>query len=414
MAARVASSCPDDIARNGSDMADLRRTTGLIAGGALSLGMAAVALWSTAHAWHEHARTEEENAYVSALNAVMLDPQQSHPAAPATLGAPATRLAQRPLDRGALSQVALEATLSGRNGVARPIMQEVVRRDPRAKAGRIWLMADALRRGDLGTAAGHIERLMAIDPPQSLSYFPILADIAKQRGGERLIAAILARGPLWRTQFLGFLTTRGVAPERIFRLNTGPSGVARVGGEAAQAALIQQFIDRGDYDGAYVAWVNFLPPAALTKVTTVYDGGFAGLVGPQPFNWSFNDGEAASVGIDRGHGLHVEYSGAQTARLAAQTVLLKPGSYRFEYSAQGTGEVADGGALGWRLLCLPANKPILDLPITGLTDRVVGRAARFTVPEGCNAQLLSLEATLGTFPQSRSLTIAQVAINKGS
>jgi hypothetical protein len=94
-------------------------------------------------------------------------------------------------------------------------------------------------------------------------------------------------------------------------------------------------------------------------------------------------------------------------------VLLKPGTYRFDYTAQGTGEVADGGALSWRLLCLPDNKPILDLPITGLTDRTVGRAARFTVPAGCNAQLLSIEATLGTFPQSRSLTIAQVAINRG-
>jgi len=394
-------------------MADLRRTAGLIAGGALSLGVAAVALWSTGHAWHQPARVAAENGYVSALNAAMLDPQQPRPAAPAALASPAARLAQRPLDRGALSQAALEATLAGRRDVARPIMQEVVRRDPRAKAGRIWLMADALRRGDLGAATGHIERLMAIDPAQSLAYFPILADIAKQRGGEQLISAILARGPMWRTQFLGFLTTRGVAPERIFRLNTGPSGVAKVGGEPAQAALIQQFIARGDYDGAYVAWVNFLPPAALAKVTTVYDGGFAGLPGPQPFNWLFNDGEVASVGIDRGHGLHIEYSGAQTARLASQTVLLKPGTYRLDYTAQGSGEVADGGALTWRLLCLPDNKPVLDLPITGLTDRTAGRAARFTVPAGCNAQLLSIEATLGTFPQSRSLTIAQVAINRG-
>ena len=394
-------------------MADLRRTTGLIAGGALSLGVAAVALWSTWHAWHQPARNEAENGYVSALNAAMLDPQQPHPAAPATLAPPAARLAHRPLDRGALSQVALEATLAGKSDVARPIMQEVVRRDPRAKAGRIWLMADALRRGDLGTATGHIERLMAVDPAQSLAYFPILGDIAKQRGGERRIANVLARGPAWRTQFLAFLTTRGVDPDLIFRLNTGATGVAKVGGESAQAALIQQFITRGDYDGAYVAWVNFLPPATLAKVTTVYDGGFAGLPGPQPFNWTFNDGEVASVGIDRGHGLHIEYSGAQTARLASQTVLLKPGSYRLDYIAQGSDDVADGGALGWRLLCLPDNKLVLDLPITGLTERAVGRAARFTVPAGCNAQLLSIEATLGTFPQSRSLNIAQVAINRG-
>ncbi len=162
-------------------MADLRRIMGLIAGTVLSTGVAAVALWSVYHAWHQPARIAAENGYLSA----MLDPQQPRPAAPSTLEPPAVRLAGRPLDSGALSQAALEATLAGRSDVARPIMQEVVRRNPRAKAGRIWLMADALRRGDLRTATGHIERLMAIDPTQSLGYFPILADIAKQRGGER-------------------------------------------------------------------------------------------------------------------------------------------------------------------------------------------------------------------------------------
>lgn len=395
-------------------MADLRRNIGLVAGTVLSMGAAAAALWSVYHAWHQPARIAAENGYLSALNAAMLDPQQPRPAAPSMLEPPATRLARRPLDSSALSQAALEATLAGKSDVARPIMQEVVRRNPRAKAGRIWLMADALRRGDLRTATGHIERLMAIDPTQSLGYFPILADIAKQRGGERLIADILARQPMWRTQFLGFLTTRGVAPERIFRLNNGLAGAPGGGAEPAQSALIQQFIDRGDYDGAYIAWVNFLPPSALTKVTTVYDGGFAGLAGPHPFNWTFSDNDAASVGIDPGHGLHIEYSGAQSARLASQTLLLKPGSYRLDYTAQGSGEAADGGAIAWHLFCLPANKPILELPVTGLTDRAATRAGRFTVPEGCNAQLLSLDATLGTFPQSRSLNIAQVAINKGS
>ncbi len=380
----------------------------------MSFGVAAVALWSFVHTWGQHSYNEVEKGYIAALNAAMLDPQQPRPAAPAQLVAPAVGLARRPLDGNMLAQAALEATLSGKRDMARPIMQEMVRRDPRAKAGRMWLMADALGRNDLAAATAQIERLMAVDPVQSVAYFPILADVARQRGGERAIGAVLARGPSWRTPFLGYLTTRGIDPARIFRLNTAPAGTVNTDNEAAQGALIQQFIARGDYDGAYVAWVNFLPPDALAKVTTVYDGDFAGLPGPQPFNWSFNDGDAASVGIDRGHGLHINYSGGQTARLANQTVLLRPGSYTLEYVAQGSGEAADGGALSWRLACLPASTQILDVPISGLTDRASGRATRFTVPDGCNAQLLSIEATLGTFPQSRSLSIAQVAIKKGS
>jgi hypothetical protein len=382
--------------------------------GAVSLGVAAIALWSAVHAFQKAGRIETEKRYLAAMTAAMLDPQHARPSAPPSLGPPAARLAQRPLDRNALSQVALEDTLAGRRKEALPIMQEVVRRDPRATAGRVWLMADALRRNDLATAIGQIERLMSVDVGQRTAYFPILAEIARQRSAERPLAAALASGVSWRTEFLGYLTTRGVDPARIFRLNTGTAGKAEANGENAQGGLILQFIARGDYDGAYLAWINFLPQDALTKVTTVYDGSFAGLPGPQPFNWTFNDGEAASVGIDRGHGLRIDYPGSQTARLANQIVLLKPGSYTLEYVAQGSGEVADGGALNWRLLCLPDNKQILDLPIAGLNDRASGRAANFVVPEGCNAQMLSIEATLGTFPQSRSVSIARVAIRKAS
>ncbi|MEG3146596.1 hypothetical protein U1839_18245 [Sphingomonas sp. RT2P30] len=395
-------------------MAMVGRTTRLIVTGAISLAIAAMALSSAIHAFQKAARIETEKRYLGAMTAAMLDPQQARPTAPTSLGAPAARLAQRPLDRNALSQKALEDTLTGRRDAARPIMQEVVRRDPRATSARVWLMADALGRTDLATAVGQIERLMSVDVGQRNAYFPVLAEIARQPRAEQPLAAALASGVSWRTEFLGYLTTRGVDPARIFRLSTGTAGKVGAGADSAQGGLILQLIGRGDYDGAYLAWINFLPQDALTKVASVYDGTFVGLPGPQPFNWTFNDGDVASVGIDRGNGLRLDYPGAKSARLASQTVLLKPGTYTLDYVAKGSGEVADGGALGWRLLCLPANKPILDLPIAGLSDRASGHAVHFTVPEGCNAQLLSIEATLGTFPQSRSVTIARVAIRKGS
>jgi hypothetical protein len=395
-------------------MAKLGHTARLIATGAVSLGVAAIALWSAIHAFQKAGRIETEKRYLAAMTAAMLDPQQARPTAPASLASPAARLAQRPLDRNVLSQVALEDTLAGRRDAARPIMVEVVRRDPRSTSGRVWLMADALGRNDLATAVSQIERLMSVDVGQRTAYFPVLAEIARQPRAERPLMAALASGVSWRTQFLGYLTTRGVDPARIFRLSTGTAGKAGTAGDSAQQGLILQLIGRGDYDGAYLAWVNFLPQDALTKVASVYDGTFAGLPGPEPFNWTFNDGDVASVGIDRGNGLRVDYPGAQSARLASQTVLLKPGAYTLDYVAKGSGEVADGGALGWRLLCLPSNNPILDLPIAGLSDRASGHAAHFTVPDGCNAQLLSIEATLGTFPQSRSVTIARVEIRKGS
>ena len=63
-------------------------------------------------------------------------------------------------------------------------------------------------------------------------------------------------------------------------------------------------------------------------------------------------------------------------------------------------------------MCLPQNKPILTFPISGLSEHAKGQAARFTVAPDCHTQMLSIEATLGTFPQTRSMTVAHVAIRK--
>jgi hypothetical protein len=272
-------------------------------------------------------------------------------------------------------------------------------------------MNAALADGHTGRAIGHLDRLLALNPQMQGQYFPILAELSRRASGERLVASLLGRSPPWRGDFLGYLNAHHADANLIFRLTASPTALANAGGGNAQAALLQSLIASGDYDGAYLAWINFLPEGALAKVSSVYDNSFAGLPGPQPFNWTFNDGEAASVGIEAGQGLQVDYPGAQTVRMASQTLLLKSGQYSFGYVARGSDEVAaDSGAINWHIECVPSGATLLDLPVTGLSDRQSGRAGRFTVPAGCNAQLLTLEGTAGTFPATKSVSFARVSV----
>jgi len=393
-------------------MPSVRQAATAAAAGAVALAVAAVAVSSAFSAFTRTARNRAETRLIGRLTQAAIDPRFSMPErVPKRLRDPVAVLSRQPLDSAALARAGLRASIAGNQKLAYSLMVDLLQRDPRSRPARLWLMNESLKAGHPGQAADQLDRLLALDPQMQSQYFPVLATVAARKRGEQPVSSLLARNPPWREAFLSYLTTRNVSRDLIFRLTASPTAVASAGGGTAQTALLQSLIARGDYDGAYLAWVNFLPEGALAKVTTVYDGDFAGLPGPQPFNWTFNDGEIASVGIERGQGLQIDYGGAQTVRMASQTLLLKPGQYRFDYVVHGSGEGGDdSGSVSWHLQCLPRGPAVFDMPIQKLTDRAVARAARFAVPAGCNAQTLSIEGTAGTFPASRSIWFTHVSI----
>lgn len=386
-------------------MPTLSRAAKVAGAGVVALAVGWFAVSDAIGAFARDAYHKAESARIAQLTEAALDPRSPRPGS--GLPRPAVVLARQPLDTGAFTRAALETALGSDAGRSGEMMRELLRRNPRSRPARLWLMQAALKQGDVPGAVAQIDRLMALDPQARDRYFPALAELARLPAGERAVAGLLARSPPWREYFLAFLTTRDVGRDLIFRLSL-TSGKA-VADSVAQAALLQSMIAAGNHQGAYLAWINLLPKDAVTKVTPIYDGEFAGLPGPKPFNWTFVDGQVASAGIERGQGLQVDYAGTQDVQIAAQTLLLEPGAYQFEYVAHGSDASQDGGTLSWRLSCVAGNRVILDLPVTGLTDQNKGRRARFAVPEGCQAQQLVLAGAAGTFPASRSVTFARVA-----
>ena len=374
---------------------------------AVALASAVASVGSTYGAFRDADRKARENAEIDALTKTLLTPQAGAVASRAGVDRPDAVLRAIPLDNNALVRAGLEASIAGKQQTAMALMTEALRRDPRSRAVRFWLMNAALKRNDLPTAIHQLDRLMVLVHDGRNAFFPVLAAIAKQPATEAPIAAALQRYPDWRKEFLDYLVSNGSDPALVFRLTAagGPVGTADTKG-----GLVQRLINSGDYEAAYLAWINYLPPEGLQQVAPVYDGTFQGLPGVQPFNWSFTDGEAGSVGVERGQGLQINYPAAQSVRLASQTIMLPAGRYVFSYDAHGSPDVPDGGTIAWHIGCLPTGVPVLDRPLSGLRDADGRYAARFEVPADCVAQLLTLEGSAGTFPQTRALSIRRVAI----
>jgi len=183
--------------------------------------------------------------------------------------------------------------------------------------------------------------------------------------------------------------------------------------------VVGLLVGSGDFQRAYLAWINFLPENALSGIAFVYDGDFAGLPGPPPFNWrlfSEGSGNAEMVrksNLPQGTALEANYFSEQPATLAEQTIVLEPGSYVFSYSVTASRDGDIGGGLGWSLRCL--DKQSRELLRSGLLPTQPTRVdVRFVVPAGCVAQKLSLVGTSGDVPATiradySGLTVTRLA-----
>ena len=85
---------------------------------------------------------------------------------------------------------------------------------------------------------------------------------------------------------------------------------------------------------------------------------------------------------------------------------MKPGRYRFSSAARGT--LADPQSLAWNLSCANANRPLMDTTVAA-TGRV---AVDFTIPSGCTAQWLSLDARAQDIRGDGDLRIAYAKVER--
>lgn len=307
-----------------------------------------------------------------------------------------------PLNASVFLREGLAKGRAGDQTAARALIRESIRRDPRSKPARFWLMVDALKRGYNQQALAQLDRLLALNPQEGVVYFPVLAALVRDPATLPKLQEMYSRKPGWGGDFLGYLAANKGNASIVFALINR----AGTGANSQHAALLRSLIDQQDYDRAYLAWVNLLPADALASVSPIYDGAFEGRPGLTPFNWTLSANEVATATIERGVGLVIDYSGEAATTMAEQTILLEPQSYRLTYTASGEAPAEEGKQITLRLLCLPDRSVIYEGPLA------VGgtRAIDVTVPPTCLAQQLTIEGTPGEFPSQRQVTLRNITV----
>lgn len=292
------------------------------------------------------------------------------------------------------SAVAASAYARGDRTIA--LAQAARARDPRVLATNALLLREYARAGDLPAAVATMNTLAALSGDVGPALAASLSKLADDPQGSRVIAAALHQNPHWRTFFVRQANGPGqsLAFQTLIRT---PAGISDAETRQDRSSFLSQLVQAGKYQQAYLAWVNFLPPAQTGNVTAIYDGDFRGLPGLEPFNWSLIENEAATAerrsdsSLPGHRALDVNFFGNNPASIANQTLLVAPGSYHFSL----IGEVDAGGTfpgqLRWQLTCLPSQSAI---PLATI-NRFDGKPFRFSRPvvipaRGCIAQQLTL------------------------
>ena len=316
--------------------------------------------------------------------------------------------AERPLDARPYLILSQRALAAGDRSRAVSLLEAGQRLDPRERLIHILLLDRYLRDGDIGKSAQQFSVLSRL---VNEANSPIAQALVLMAGDPNTLPAVrrtLAQDSELESKVLVTLARGDAEPSRIFDL-ASPAAIAQAGVSGNWGPeLVGRLVQKGRFGEAREIWQRIYGVPDQAATTPIFNPRFQTVTASAPFNWTF---AAGSLGVadPKQEGLFVEYYGRDTGDLAKQTILLKPGRYRFVFAAEGT-KADTESRLFWQIVCASDGaKTLLNASVTPLPDgRTVANS--FAIPAGCPAQTLRLFGQAGEFPDEVNTTIRNLAI----
>lgn len=300
---------------------------------------------------------------------------------------------------------ALDLALSGKTAQARGLFQLSNRLSRRSLATRLWLIQDAVDRGDVGDALHNFDIALRTTTDAQPILFPVLTRASADPRLTVAIARTLDRPSDWRLMFVDWALSNAADVAPVAKVVAHMRDGRFIVGNSLDQQLINRLVSSDEFDQAKMLNQRFGHSEA-----GVADPDFADLAAHYPFGWGLVSN--GSIGAERalsGSRTMLTYRAApaNSGQVAAQLLTLKEGKYVL---ATRTAATPIGAAPYWSLSCgeLP-NRELARLDQPMKTD---GRAeAVFTVPQGCSGQWLTLRVRPAADASQQSGAIAFVSVS---
>jgi hypothetical protein len=327
----------------------------------------------------------------------------------------AEELARRAVAQDALSSeglrtLGLAADGRGKRDFARRLVRTSERLSRRDFIGQLWLLEDAVSRGQVNEALAHYDIALRTSKRAADVLFGPLGDAAGDRTLLQPIAILIAKRPPWANFFLLHVASTSRDPKvasELFELllergyQIAPLAVQSLLGRLLAANEIER------------AWRVYDRANPGTPAGIVRDPGFGFISSDAtPFDWQLNsDGSASAMATltDGQTGLSFEAPVGTGGVVARQLVLLKPAVQYRLVSRVATIQAEPAALPSWRLRC-GDDRSIANLRLPASETGTTVSTPAFQIPSGCPNQWLELVLTATEQPQGVHGTINTVRL----
>jgi len=268
----------------------------------------------------------------------------------------------------------------------------------RSLATRLWLVQDAVQRGDVKGALANMDVALRTSSAAPTFVFPAMVHGLDDPELVEPIAALVNRPSDWREGFLIYATDNAdssSAAALLLNARTVPFIVK----DELDRKLVARLVDDGKFALAWQLDAAFDPRPPGTGL--VEDGSFNDPAVRYPFGWGLNDkGEiGASRETENGRPVLAYHANvAESGQVAAQVLMLKPGTYALDLLA-GRSAPTEVPPV-WTLACAGETRI---LAMLAMPPGHAHAGVRFSVPPNCVAQWLVLTIRPALTPQSGSV-----------
>lgn len=319
----------------------------------------------------------------------------------------AARLALRyaPLNAPLLRTIGLSKSLAGDDAGGRRIMQLAERVSRRDVLLQMWLIEDAVSRGNLEEALDHYDIALSISTTVQPLLFPILTSALSEPDIVTGVGRSIAQRRPWTDAFLDYAISNG-RPAEVAALILRSGAYRRPEMVDRQQDLLGRFAGEGDIAGA-LRYAEALPEADHDALSTF---GFSPRSTARrfaPLTWRLSDSgdvQAALEGDDR---LSVNATTGAEGVAVLRIVALPAGHYRFRQRVSVDAQSAPASAT-WHWACVAPKRshPIgaVGAPVAPGTH---SQEVVIEVPKNCAGVRMELRVRGGD-----TLEPSQIAIDR--
>ena len=383
----------------------LAARTGIVAGALLAAALllpASLASWADVDHTGWAVRIAPWNASIAADAAAAVSRNPRDPKVRALVRKALSRDATQVQ---AIELRALDLVVSGEPTKARELFRLSDRLSRRSLPTRLWLIQDSVDRGDVTGALRNFDIALRTTTDAQPVLFPVLTKASADATLTVPLARTLDRPSDWRLMFVDWALSNAADVAPVANVVAQMRDARFVTANNLDQLLIGRLITSGKFEQAALLNRRFGHP-----VSGVADPKFADASARYPFGWGLVSN--GSIGAERALSgsstvLNYRAAPANSGQVAAQLLLLRPGSYVLETQTAAT---ARGTAPYWSITC--GNAGGAELARLDQPSLANGRAeTSFSVPTGCRGQWLTLRLRPAVDSSEQAGAISWVAIS---